>query len=86
MLFSVAVYTFIVYTYLQKGDRMKKAEHVGVYLKLNKADDADIIKRLNEVREKTSKQGYIKELIRTDIVLDCFRDGVSNGLVQVKKG
>ena len=35
-----------------------------VRLKLNKATDADILKRLDEVK---SKQTYIKELIRKDI-------------------
>ena len=62
---------------------MKKAEHVGVYLKLNKKSDKDIIKRLDD---SGSKQGYIKDLIRTDIALDCLRDGIDNGLVKVKKG
>ena len=33
-------------------------------LKLNLVNDADIIKRLSEVK---NKQGYIKELIRKDI-------------------
>ena len=62
---------------------MKKAEHIGVYLKLNKEADSDIIQRLDD---SGSKQGYIKDLIRTDIALDCFRDGVKNGLVHTKKG
>ena len=62
---------------------MKKTEHEGVYLKLNTINDSDIIGRL----EKTgNKQGYIKELIRTDIALDRFRDGVKNGVVKVKEG
>ena len=79
-----------VYTNYQKGGTMKKAEHVGVYLKLNKEEDQDIIKRLNQIKESVkgpnTKQGYIKDLIRTDIVLDAFRDGVNNGLVHTKKG
>ena len=62
---------------------MKKVEHVGVYLKLNKEADSDIIQRLDD---SGSKQGYIKDLIRTDMMLDCFRDGVKNGLVRTKKG
>lgn len=37
---------------------------VQIKLKLNKATDADILARLEEV---ASKQGYIKELIRKDI-------------------
>lgn len=36
----------------------------GIYLKLNKDTDADIIARLEEV---DNRQGYIKELIRKDI-------------------
>ena len=41
------------------------AEHTtGVYLKLNKKNDADILDRLASV---SNKQGYIKELIREDI-------------------
>ena len=61
----------------------RKAQHIGVYLKLNKDSDKDIIKRLDA---SGSKQGYIKDLIRTDIALDCLRNGIENGLVQVKKG
>lgn len=69
----------------------KKSQHVGVYLKLNKDTDKDILERLEWVNKNSiygiqSKQGYIKDLIRTDIVLDCFRNGTENGLVQVKKG
>ena len=56
---------------------MKNTKHVGVYLKLNEVNDADIIERLNRVRSavdaKATKQGYIKELIRTDIMLDSLR-------------
>lgn len=48
-----------------------KAEHVGIYLKLNKGADKDIIQRLND---QDNKQGYIKDLIRTDISLDCLRN------------
>lgn len=35
----------------------------GIYLKLNKVTDADIIERLEKIK---NKQGYIKELIRKD--------------------
>ena len=35
-----------------------------LYLKLNKANDADIINRLDK---EVNKQGYIKNLIRKDI-------------------
>lgn len=47
-----------------------KAEHVGVYLKLNKGADKDIIQRL---KDQDNKQGYIKDLIRTDLSLDSLR-------------
>ena len=36
----------------------------GLYLKLNIKTDADVIERLDEVK---NKQGYIKDLIREDI-------------------
>lgn len=36
----------------------------GIYLKLSKTTDADIISWLSD---HTNKQGYIKELIRADI-------------------
>lgn len=42
-----------------------KANCVQIHLKLNKRTDADILAKLDEVE---SKQGYIKELIRRDIV------------------
>lgn len=38
--------------------------HIGVYLKLHKVKDNNIIKRLSEVG---NKQGYIKELITRDM-------------------
>ena len=60
---------------------MKRTEHQGVYLKLNKAADGDIIHRLDEQK---NKQGYIKDLIRTDIDLDIFRTGSETGVVHVK--
>ena len=47
-----------------------KAEHVGIYLKLNKGADKDIIERL---KAQDNKQGYIKDLIRTDASLDSLR-------------
>ena len=37
---------------------------VGLYLKLNKKTDADILEKLDAVG---NKQGYIKSLIRMDI-------------------
>lgn len=40
------------------------ANTVQVKMKLNKANDADILKRLEEVG---NKQKYIKDLIRSDI-------------------
>ena len=38
-------------------------------LKMNLVNDADIIDKLNH---ETSKQGYIKQLIRDDIARTCF--------------
>lgn len=62
---------------------MKKIpEYKGVYLKLNKEDDKDVIDRL---QEQENKQGYIKRLIRDDITLDIFREGVENGSIKVEK-
>ena len=60
----------------------KKPEYKGVYLKLNKEDDKDVIGRLNQ---QENKQGYIKGLIRDDITLDIFREGVENGSVKVER-
>lgn len=54
---------------------MKQTKHIGVYLKLNEINDKDIIEKLNAQRsEGNTKQGYIKELIRTDAALDCLRN------------
>lgn len=39
----------------------------GIYIKLVKTTDADIISWL---ADQTNKQGYIKELIRADILAD----------------
>lgn len=44
--------------------KYEDANCVAVHLKLNRNTDADVLKRLDEVK---SKQGYIKELIRRDI-------------------
>ena len=60
---------------------MKKIEHVGIYLKLNKAADEDIIERLHQQK---NRQGYIKDLIRADIDLDVFRNGVQNGVIKIE--
>ena len=60
---------------------MKRTEHVGVYLKLNKAADGDVIDRL---QKQKNRQGYIKDLIRTDIDLDVFRHGVQNGVIKIE--
>ena len=60
---------------------MKRTEHTGIYLKLNNAADADIIQRL---QHQKNRQGYIKNLIRTDIDLDIFRNGVENGTIKIK--
>ena len=60
---------------------MKKATHKGIYLKLNEDTDKDILERLDK---QENKQGYIKELIRTDYHLDCLRDAFNNGLCHAK--
>ena len=65
---------------------MKSAQHIGIYLKLNTVNDKDIIDRLEDVRKRISKQGYIKDLIRTDIQLDSLRTSFQNGVTHVKKG
>lgn len=61
---------------------MKRTEFKGLYLKLNKVNDKDIIERLDAQK---NKQGYIKDLIRTDKDLDIFRNGVKSGVVRVEK-
>ena len=52
---------------LRAQAKYDKDNTVQVKLKLNKKTDSDIIKRLSEV---DSKQGYIKELIRLNILQD----------------
>lgn len=49
---------------LTPQQRYDKKACVGLYLKLNRNTDADIISRLDET---ANKQGYIKSLIRADI-------------------
>ena len=61
---------------------MKNREYKGIYLKFNKVNDADIIDRLSKQK---NTQGYIKDLIRTDIDLDIFRKGVENGVVKIEE-
>ena len=61
---------------------MKNREYKGIYLKFNKVNDADIIDRLSKQK---NTQGYIKDLIRTDIDLDIFRKGVENGVVKFEE-
>ena len=60
----------------------KKPDYKGIYLKLNKEDDKDVIDRL---KQQENKQGYIKNLIRDDITLDIFREGAENGSVKIEK-
>lgn len=48
----------------EKHKAYDKANTIGVYLKLNKKTDADIITALETV---TNKQGFIKRLIRQEI-------------------
>lgn len=65
---------------------MKQTRHIGVYLKLNEVNDSDIIERLkNKRKEGFTKQGYIKELIRTDIDLDSLRNSFGS-MTKVKEG
>lgn len=48
--------------------RYDKANRVAYSLRLNKKTDADIIKRLEEIKATPDgMQGYIKRLIREDI-------------------
>lgn len=61
---------------------MKKMNYKGYYIKLNVNDDADIIERLDHQK---NRQGYIRELIRTDIALDVFREGVENGAIKIEE-
>lgn len=46
--------------------------HEAVYIKLHKEHDKDIIERLGELR---NKQGYIKSLIRSDIIYKPMNRG-----------
>lgn len=61
---------------------MKNRDYKGIYLKFNKVNDADIIDRLSKQK---NTQGYIKDLIRTDIDLDIFRKGVENRVVKIEE-
>lgn len=48
--------------------RYDKANRIAYSLRLNKKTDADVIKRLEEVKATTEgMQGYIKRMIREDI-------------------
>lgn len=52
-------------------DAWSKKNTKGLYLKLNKSTDADIISWLSGI---PNKQGYIKELIRNDILVNNQMD------------
>lgn len=52
---------------LKAIDRYNKSKTTTLCIRLNKETDKDIIEILEEV---DSKQGYIKELIRSDYRLD----------------
>jgi len=56
----------MAWTEAQKRARLKydAKTSVQVHLKLNRKTDADILEKLEKV---SSKQGYIKELIRADL-------------------
>ena len=61
---------------------MKNRDYKGIYLKFNKVNDRDIIERLSKQK---NTQGYIKDLVRTDIELDIFRNGVESGVVKIEE-
>ena len=61
---------------------MKNREYKGIYLKFNKVNDRDVIERLSKQK---NIQGYIKGLVRTDIELDIFRNGVKSGVVKIEE-
>ena len=48
-------------------ERYNKANTVTICIRLNKETDKDILEALERV---PTKQGYIKDLIRADILLD----------------
>lgn len=52
---------------LKAQAKYDKSNTTQINLKLNNKTDEDIIKRLSEVE---NKQGYIKELIRLDLLRD----------------
>ena len=58
-----------------------RAQHKGVYLKLNTVTDVDVIERLDK---QENKQGYLKDLVRTDTSLDSLRNSFGK-LTQVKE-
>lgn len=47
----------------ERQQRYDKTNIIGIYLKLNKKTDADILEKLDKT---DNKQGYIKALIRKD--------------------
>lgn len=55
---------------LRAQAKYDKENTIGIYLKLNKVTDADVIDQLHKV---DNRQGYIKELIREDIRRDSYR-------------
>lgn len=55
---------------------MKQRKHKGIYLKLNIVNDGDVIERLEA---QPNKQHYIKDLIRTDMLLDSLRHTFKEG-------
>jgi len=58
-----------------------RAKHKGIYLKLNTVTDKDVIDRLDS---QENKQGYLKDLVRTDASLDSLRHSFGT-LTQVKE-
>lgn len=54
-------------TETERVNEWSKANTKGFYLKLNKEKDSDIISWMDSQK---NKQGYIKDLIRADILAD----------------
>lgn len=58
-------------TETQRVNEWSKVNTKGFYLKLNKEKDSDIISWMDSQK---NKQGYIKDLIRADILADHSKD------------
>ena len=58
-------------TETQRVNEWSKVNTKGFYLKLNKEKDSDIISWMDS---QNNKQGYLKELIRADILAENSMD------------